>query len=79
MSVPPITKMQLRRLLGLKSDAALARYFSISTAAVAQWPEDGQVPERRLLQAMTRSPELFGLMAGRHQTADTASPAEKAA
>ncbi len=54
-----ITKRQLRSLLGLKNDAALAKYFPVSTAAVAQWSEDEPVPERRLLQAITRNPEAF--------------------
>lgn len=57
-----ITKRELRRALGETTDAALARFFDISTAAVAQWPEDRPIPERRALFAALKRPELFGAL-----------------
>lgn len=54
----PLTKAQLRAALG--SDAAIAVFFEISRAAVAQWSEDGPIPELRQLQAERKRPDLFG-------------------
>jgi DNA-binding transcriptional regulator YiaG len=53
-----MSKSELRRRLGIDTDAALARYFHVSTSAVTQW-EGAPVPQLRLLQAMTRNPEAF--------------------
>lgn len=52
-----LTKAWLRAELG--SDAATARFFGISSAAVAQWPEDAPIPELRQLQAERKRPEWF--------------------
>lgn len=57
----PLTKAALRSLLELETDAALADFFGISRSAVAQWPEDGPIPELRQLQAERARPDLFGL------------------
>lgn len=56
MSSPP-SKQVLREQLGFASDAELARYFGISTSAVAQWPEDQPVPKLRWLEVLTRRPQ----------------------
>ncbi|MEJ2790109.1 MULTISPECIES: hypothetical protein [unclassified Pseudoxanthomonas] len=42
-----LTKKFVRERLGLESDAALARMFNVSRAAVAQWGEDDPLPEPR--------------------------------
>lgn len=54
-----ITKKDLRRLLGLDTDAELARYYGISRSSVSEWGDDDPVPELRVLQAMQRNPEKF--------------------
>lgn len=54
-----LTKRELRDRLGLKSDAALAAYFPVTRAAVAQWGEEEPVPVRRLMEAVIRNPEAF--------------------
>ncbi len=54
----PFSKQTLRQRLGFTTDAELARYFGISTSAVAQWSEEQPVPKLRWLEALTRSPEL---------------------
>lgn len=54
-----ISKSALRERLGLKTDSELAAFYGISRAAVAQWPEDGVVPERRVLQAVLKRPDAF--------------------
>lgn len=54
----PKTKREVRDALGLPNDAALARWFEVSRAAVAQWPEDGELPRLRLLEFHQRRPEL---------------------
>ena len=53
-----ITKKQLREALDA-TDAALAEFFGITRAAVAQWPDDEPIPELRQMQAMKRRPDLF--------------------
>ena len=53
-----LTKAQLRTALG--SDAAVAAFFGISRAAVAQWGDHDPVPELRQLQAQQKRPDLFG-------------------
>lgn len=55
----PISKRALREKLGLESDADLARFYGISSAAVAQWKEDEPVPELRYLQAVAKQPQAF--------------------
>jgi hypothetical protein len=55
----PLSKRSLRETLGFKTDAELARFFEITGAAVAQWPEDRPVPPLRLLQAQLKKPEAF--------------------
>jgi len=55
-----ITKAQLRERLGAETtDADIARFFSVSTSAIAQWPEDRPIPEKRALQARLKRPDLF--------------------
>jgi len=51
-----MTKQDLMRVLGIESEASLARYFGVTRSAVGQWKE---VPELRLLQAQQRNPERF--------------------
>lgn len=55
-----ITKRQVREALGQNTDASVARFFDISTAAVAQWEMDQPIPARRALQALVKRPDLFG-------------------
>jgi len=55
-----LTKRQVRNALG--HDAAVARFFAISTAAVAQWELDKPIPALRVLQAMAKRPDLFGTL-----------------
>lgn len=57
-----ITKRQVRDALGQGSDASVARFFEISTAAVAQWGLDAPIPARRALQAVVKRPDLFGAL-----------------
>lgn len=57
-----ITKRQVRDALGQGSDASVARFFEISTAAVAQWGLDSPIPARRALQAVVKRPDLFGAL-----------------
>lgn len=52
------TKARVRTALGV-TDAGLAKFFRVSTAAVAQWGDDDPIPELRQLQARQRRPDLF--------------------
>lgn len=55
-----ITKAQVRSNLGDEAkDADVARFFGISTSAVAQWPENAPIPQTRALQARFKRPEWF--------------------
>ncbi|MDC7806402.1 hypothetical protein PQS31_06135 [Luteimonas sp BLCC-B24] len=58
-----LTKRQVRDALGQNTDASVARFFEISTAAVAQWELDRPIPARRVLQAVVKRPDLFGAIA----------------
>jgi hypothetical protein len=55
-----LTKSQLRSKLDLTSDAALADFFGITRAAIAQWADDKPIPELRQLQAERLRPDVFG-------------------
>jgi len=68
-----LTKRQVRAAIG--HDAAVARFFEISTAAVAQWELDKPIPARRVLQAMVKRPDLFGTLAVEPAANDDIGPA----
>lgn len=67
-----LTKRQVRAAIG--HDAAVARFFEISTAAVAQWELDKPIPARRVLQAMVKRPDLFGTLAAEPAANDDNGP-----
>lgn len=50
----PITKRQARELLRVDSDAEMARVFNVTRSAVAQWPLDEPLPDKRQLQLAAR-------------------------
>ncbi|MDG9939670.1 hypothetical protein N7670_09830 [Stenotrophomonas maltophilia] len=54
-----MTKASVKKLLGLESDAELARFFEVSRGAVFHWPEDEAIPESRQWELKARRPELF--------------------
>jgi len=54
-----ITKRYLKQALAAK-DADLARLFSITPSAIAQWREDEPVPEIRQWQIQVLRPDIFG-------------------
>jgi len=54
-----ITKRYLKQVLAAK-DADLARLFSITPSAIAQWREDEPVPEIRQWQIQVLRPDIFG-------------------
>lgn len=69
-----LTKRKVREALGL--DADVARFFGISTAAVAQWELDKPIPALRVLQAMARRPDLFGTLSAEPAANDDIGPSE---
>jgi len=54
-----MTKASVKTLLGLESDAELARFFNVSRGAVFHWPEDSPIPDSRQWELKARRPELF--------------------
>jgi hypothetical protein len=42
-----MTKPSVKESLGIKSDAALARYFGCSRSAVTQWGDEKPIPTLR--------------------------------
>jgi len=54
-----ITKRYLKQALAAK-DADLARLFSITPSAIAQWHEDKPVPQIRQWQIRVLRPDIFG-------------------
>lgn len=71
-----LTKRQVRAAIG--HDAAVARFFEISTAAVAQWELDKPIPALRTLQAMAKRPDLFGSLAAEPAANDDIGPGREA-
>lgn len=55
-----LTKTQVKKALGLQTDADLARFFGIGRWAVGQWPDDAPIPEARQWQARALRPDVFG-------------------
>ena len=70
-----VTKKQLRQALGFENDYEIAAFFEISPSAVSQWPEDGPVPELRLLQAEKKRPGVFDELPDIETSADPAKAA----
>lgn len=54
-----MTKAAVKKLLGLESDAELARFFDLSRGAVFHWPNDQPIPDSRQWELKARRPELF--------------------
>jgi len=54
-----ITKRSAKALLGITTDAELARFFEIHRQAVGQWKEDEPIPSARQWELRVRRPELF--------------------
>lgn len=54
-----MTKASVKKLLGLESDAELARFFAVSRGAVFHWSEDEEIPESRQWELKARRPDLF--------------------
>lgn len=54
-----MTKQRVKALLGLETDAELARVFGIGRWAVGQWKDDSPIPELRQLQLQRDFPDKF--------------------
>lgn len=54
-----LTKKSLKRALGMKTDADLARFFGVERSAVHQWPVNKPIPEGRQWQVRALRPDLF--------------------
>lgn len=54
-----LTKTSLKRALGVKTDADLARFFNCRRSAVNQWPADKPIPKGRQWEVQVRRPDLF--------------------
>lgn len=54
-----ITKRQAKSLLGIETDAELARFFGIGRWAVGQWDESRPIPALRRWELRDRRPDLF--------------------
>lgn len=53
-----MSKSDAKVALGLKSDAALARYFNVKRQAVSKWMD--AIPEGRQWELKAKRPDLFG-------------------
>lgn len=59
MQIP--TKAEVKRRLGITSDAELARLFGITGAAVHYWPDDEPIRRSRWLELKHElRPDIFG-------------------
>lgn len=54
-----MTKSGVKRVLGLETDAELARFFGIGRWAVGQWSDVEPIPEGRQWQLRAKRPDLF--------------------
>lgn len=54
-----MTKRAVKALLGIETDAELARIFGIGRWAVGQWGSDQDIPEGRQWQLRAMRPDLF--------------------
>lgn len=65
-----LTKSEVRQALARDAgidkvlDADIARWFGITQAAVSLWGEEDSIPVSRVMQAMTKRPDLFGQIVG---------------
>lgn len=57
-----MTKQQVKKALGIETDAELARQFSppIGRWAVGQWKEDEPIPTGRQWELRARFADVFG-------------------
>lgn len=55
-----MTKNNVKRALGIESDAELGRYLGISRGAVWFWGGDEPIPDVRQWQLRALRPDLFG-------------------
>lgn len=56
-----MTKASVKAALGIKTDAALARFFEVNRQAVGQWKDDEPIPGGRQWELRVRRPDLFVL------------------
>lgn len=83
--MPPMdmTKSGVKRMLGLETDAELARLFGIGRWAVGQWSDDEPIPEGRQWQLRAKRPDLFPVPdstpADAEHFAPASAPADKKA
>lgn len=54
-----MSKTGVKKLLGLESDAELARFFNVGRGAVYHWPDEEPIPESRQWELKARRPDLF--------------------
>ena len=53
------TKAEAKRLLGIDTDAKLARFFGVTRNAANLWGEDDPLPDARQWQLRALRPDLF--------------------
>ncbi|WP_283148991.1 hypothetical protein [Silvimonas soli] len=61
------------------AQAKIARELQISTAAVAKWPKDGDVPGSSLGSLFLKFPELYRMELEKQSTSTTTTPAATSA
>lgn len=54
-----MTKREVKAALGIKTDAALGRFFDIGRGAIGLWKDDEPIPEPRQWQLRALRPDLF--------------------
>lgn len=56
-----MTKASVKTALGMKTDADLARFFSITRAAANLWKDNQPIPALRQYELREKRPDLFVL------------------
>jgi hypothetical protein len=54
-----MTKREVKAALGIKTDAALGRFFNIGRGAIGLWKDDEPIPGPRQWELRARRPDLF--------------------
>jgi hypothetical protein len=59
-----LTKRNVKKLLGIDSDAALGRHFGLTRGAVFFWADNDEIPEAHQIKLLKEMPDLASKVFG---------------
>jgi hypothetical protein len=57
-----LTKRNVKKLLGIRTDADLSRHFGLSRGAAFFWPDNEEIPEAHQLSLMKDRPDVAAMV-----------------